>query len=114
MAIRTDLEENGRSIFSAVRKNDFQLVENIFRSPSFDINKAYQKLGKGKHILPHAVEHASAQMFKTLTNPNLYQAFASYTENHPWTNDQGSPSNLLIEATRYGRSDLVNYIVESL
>lgn len=113
-AIRTDLGENGRSIFSAIRNNDFRLLEKIFRSPSFNINKAYQRSGKNECVLQYAVQHASALMFKTLTNPNLYQAFMRYTETHPWNNDQGSPSNLLMEAIRYGRSDLVNHIVESL
>lgn len=113
-ALRTDLEGNGRSIFSAIRNNDFMLMEKILRSPKFDINRAYQIEGKDTHILQYAVQHASVQMFKTLTNPNLYQAFLSHTENHPWTNEQGSHSNLLTEATRYGRSDLINFIVECL
>lgn len=113
-ALRKDLEENGRSIFSAIRNNDFRLMEKILRSPKFDINRAYQRTGKDTHILQYAVQHASVQMFKTLTNPNLYQAFLSHTEDHPWTNEQGSHSNLLTEATRYGRSDLINFIVECL
>lgn len=113
-ALRTDLEGNGRSILSAIRNNDFRLIEKILRSPKFDINRAYQIAGKGTHILQYAVQHASVQMFKTLTNPNLYQAFLSHTGNHPWTNEQGSHSNLLTEATRYGRSDLINFIVECL
>lgn len=113
-ALRTDLEEDGRSIFSAIRNNDFRLMEKVLRSPKFDINRAYQRTGKNTHILQYAVQHASVQMFKTLTNPNLYQAFLSHQENHPWTNEQGSHSNLLTEATRYGRSDLINFIVECL
>lgn len=113
-ALRTDLEENGRSIFSAINNDDFQLIEKVLRSPKFDINRAYPKTGNNTHILQHAIQHASVQMFKILTIPNLYRAFLSHTEHHPWTNDQGSQSNLLTEATRYGRSDLIDYIVEHL
>lgn len=113
-AIRKDLGENGRSIFSAIRNNDFHLMEKIIRSPKFDINRTYRRTGKDMHILQYAVQHASVQMFKMLTNPNLYQAFLSHTETHPCANEQGSRSNLLTEATRYGRSDLIDYIVECL
>lgn len=113
-AIRKDLEEDGRSIFSAIRNNDFRLVEKILRSPNFDINRAYRETGKDMYILQYAIQHASVQMFKILTNPNLYQVFLNFTETRPWTNDQGSRTNILTEATRYGRSDLIDYIVEYL
>lgn len=113
-AIRKDLEENGRSIFNAIRNNDFQLMQKILGSPKFDINRVYRETGKDTHILQYAVQHASVQMFKILTNPNLYQAFLNFTENGLWTNEQGTATNLLTEATRYGRSDLIEYIVECL
>lgn len=114
-AIRKDLlAGNGKSIFNAIKNNDFRLLETILCSPTFDINRAYERRGKNTSILQYAVEHASARMFKILTSPVLYQAFLNFTEDHQWVNDQGGNSNLLVEATRHGRSDLITYILDSL
>lgn len=113
-ALRADPEENGRSIFNAFRNNDFQLMERIIHSPSFHINRAYQRRGKSIYVLQYAVQHASLQMFMFLTNPILYKSFLTHAENDLWANEQGSRSNLLTEATRYGRSDLFRYIIEDL
>ncbi|KAJ0118827.1 hypothetical protein J7T55_013082 [Diaporthe amygdali] len=113
-ALRKDLCKNGRSIFSATRNNDFLLLEKVLRSPVFDINKSYQREGKTTSVLQYAVEHASEEVFKILTVPVLFQAFLDYTDSHPWINDQGGRNNILGEAIRHGRSDLISYIVESL
>lgn len=128
VVIHADLETDASSLFSAIDRNDLILLKHVIACPIFDINKPYfckkqsdiEEPGSMSPtvILRYAVQHGSVDAFKILTDTRSYKNLGRTLPDLDswwlWYTHHDKPSSVLLEAIRYGRSDLIPYIVEEL